>query len=137
MKITIKRPKSKNYDESKYKIYINGQKVATLQENQLQEIEVNNSSIAIEAKVNWAGSKRLNLKVNDGDAIEFSPNTLFNKASIVLIAPIAILFVLTNSFETHWLKWAFGILLAVDVFLILYIMIIARRKWVSINHIKQ
>ena len=131
MKITIKRPKSKNYDESKYKIYINGQKVATLQENQLQEIEVNNSSIAIEAKVNWAGSKRLNLKVNDGDAIEFSPNTLFNKASI------AILFVLTNSFETHWLKWAFGILLAVDVFLILYIMIIARRKWVSINHIKQ
>lgn len=137
MKITIKRPKSKNYDESKYKIYINGQKVATLQENQLQEIEVNDSLITIEARFNWFGSKKLNLKVNDGDVIEFLTNTLFSKASIILVAPIAILWVTTKNFETLWLKWIFGILLAVDVLLILYVLIIARRKWVSINHIKQ
>ncbi|MDD2279279.1 MAG: hypothetical protein PHD06_05305 [Bacteroidales bacterium] len=137
MKITIKRPKSKIYDESKYRIYINGQKVATLQENQLQEIEVNDSLITIEARFNWFGSKKLNLKVNDGDVIEFLTNTLFSKASIILVAPIAILWVTTKNFETLWLKWIFGILLAVDVLLILYVLIIARRKWVSINHIKQ
>lgn len=137
MKITAKRPKSKTYDESKYRIYIDGQKVATLQENQLQEIEVNDSGITIEAKLNWLGSKKTNLNVSNGDIIEFLPNTLFNKMGIFLPAPFTILFALTINLEVPWLKWTFIILLAADFLLILYILVIARRKWISVNHIKQ
>lgn len=137
MKITIKRPKSKIYDESKYRIYVDGQKIATLQENKTLEIEVNDSSITIEAKFNWVGSKKLNLIVSDGDIIEFLPNTLFTKASIILVAPIAILWVIIKNFENLWFKWIFGTLLAVDLFLIIYILLIARRKWIFVNHIKQ
>lgn len=137
MKITIKRPKSKTYDESKYRIYIDGQKVATLQENQLQEIEINGSSITIEAKFNWVGSKKLNLKVSNGDIIEFVPNTLFSKMGNFLPAPFAILFILAMNLETLWLKGTFVTLLVVDFILILYILVIARRKWISVNQIKQ
>ncbi|HCX98859.1 MAG TPA: hypothetical protein DG754_01855 [Bacteroidales bacterium] len=135
MEIIVKRPKSKTYDESKYRIYIDGQKVATLQENQLQEIEVNGSSITIEAKFNWVGSKKLNLKVSNGDIIEFLPNTLFSKMGVFLPAPFAILFVLAMNLEVPWLKWTFATLLVIDFLLILYILVIARRKWISVNHI--
>ena len=60
MQVTIKMDKSKSYDESKFRVYINGSKVATLQENQSQEIEIDESPITLEAKFNWMASKKLN-----------------------------------------------------------------------------
>ncbi|MDD2550393.1 MAG: hypothetical protein PHD00_09910 [Bacteroidales bacterium] len=137
MQITIKRPKSKLYDESKFRIYVNRNKVATLQENQSQEIEIEESLITIEARFNWVASKKLNLNVNDGDIIEFLPNMIFSKMGIILPSLIVILYMLAANLETLWLKWSFGALLAVDLLLILYVLVIARRKWIYVNHIKQ
>ncbi|MFA5647731.1 MAG: hypothetical protein WC951_05425 [Bacteroidales bacterium] len=137
MQVTIKMDKSKSYDESKFRVYINGSKVATLQENQSQEIEIDESPITLEAKFNWMASKKLNLMVSDGDIIEFSHNMLFSKMGIILPAPIVILYVFAKNFETVWLKWTFGALFAVDLLLILYVLVIARRKWIFITHTKQ
>lgn len=137
MRVTIKRLKSKLYDESKFRIYVNRNKVATLQENQSQEIEIEESLITIEARFNWVASKKLNLNVNDGDIIEFLPNMIFSKMGIILPSLIVILYMLAANLETLWLKWSFGALLAVDLLLILYVLVIARRKWIYVNHIKQ
>jgi len=137
MRVTIKRLKSKLYDESKFRIYVNRNKVATLQENQSQEIEIEESPITIEARFNWVASKKLNLNVNDGDIIEFLPNMIFSKMGIILPSLIVILYMLAANLETLWLKWSFGALLAVDLLLILYVLVIARRKWIYVNHIKQ
>lgn len=137
MQVIIKRPKSKSYDESKFRVYINGSKVATLEENQSQEIEIDESAITIEARFNWVASKKLNLKVNDGDTIEFSLNTLFSKMGIILPSLIVILYMLATNLEALWLKWTFGALFAVDLLLILYVLVIGRRKWIFITQTKQ
>jgi hypothetical protein len=131
MKVTLKRPRSKYYDESKFKIYINGQLVATLQENQSQEIEVNSQSVSIKAKINWASSKKTDLEVSEGDVIEFIPNTLFSKMAIILPSFIVILFVLAKNLEQPVLKWLFGTLLAIDILLIIYLLISS--KWIKID----
>jgi hypothetical protein len=134
MKVTLKRPKSKYYDESKFKIYINGQQVATLQENQSQEIDVNSQSVSIKAKINWASSKKTDLKVSEGDVIEFRPNPLFSKMAIILPSFIVILFILAKNLEQPMLKWLFGVLLAIDILLIIYLLISS--KWIYIDHTK-
>lgn len=131
MKVTLKRPRSKYYDESKFKIYINGQLVATLQENQSQEIEVNSQSVSIKAKINWASSKKTDLEVSEGDVIEFIPNTLFSKMAIILPSFIVILFILAKNLEQPVLKWLFGTLLAIDILLIIYLLISS--KWIKID----
>jgi hypothetical protein len=134
MKVTLKRPKSKYYDESKFKIYINGQQVATLQENQSQEIDVNSQSVSIKAKINWASSKKTDIKVSEGDVIEFRPNPLFSKMAIILPSFIVILFILAKNLEQPMLKWLFGVLLAIDILLIIYLLISS--KWIYIDHTK-
>jgi translation initiation factor IF-1 len=134
MKVTLKRPKSKYYDESKFKIYVNGQQVATLQENQSQEIEVNSQSVSIKAKINWASSKKTDIKVSEGDVIEFRPNPLFSKMAIILPSFIVILFILAKNLEQPMLKWLFGVLLAIDILLIIYLLISS--KWIYIDHTK-
>ena len=134
MQIVIKRPKSKLYDESKFRIYVNENRVATLQENQSQEIEVDKSPITVEAKFNWVASKKLTLKVSDGDIIEFLPNRLFSKMGIILSSLIVILYMLAANLEPLWLKCTFGALLAADLLLILYVLVLARKKWIFVTH---
>ena len=131
MKVTLKRPKSKYYEGSKCKIYVNGQQVATLQETQSQEIEVNSQSVSIKGKIDWASSKKTDLEVSEGDVIEFIPNTLFSKMSIILPSFIVILFILAKNLEQPVLKWLFGTLLAIDILLIIYLLISS--KWIKID----
>jgi hypothetical protein len=136
MKIILKRPKSKYYDESKYKIYINNEIAAILKENQVQEVTLKTDVITIECKLSssWVSSNKLTLKVKDDDEIEFVGNSLFAKLGLILPAPIAILLVLARNFETLWLKWLFIGLITLDFILLVYIFIIARRNWISIKH---
>lgn len=136
MRIRLKRPKSKNYDESKYKIFINGEKVAILKESQLFELEISNPSITLEAKLNWTGSKKLNLQVSDGDTIEFLPNSLFSKAGLILPGLMVVLWSLINSFNALWIKWLLGIMLLLVIATLMYILVLAHRKWIKVIHIK-
>lgn len=134
MKVTLKRPKSKLYDESKFKIYVNGQQVAILQENQSQEIEVSSHSITIKAKINWVSGKKTEIEVSEGDVIEFRPNPLFSKMAMILPSFIVILFILAKNLEQPVLKWLFGVLLAIDILLVIYLLV--SRKWIYIGHTK-
>jgi hypothetical protein len=136
MKIILKRPKSKYYDESKYNIYINDELVAILKENQVQEVTLNADTITIECKLSssWVSSNKLTLKVKDDDEFEFKGNSLFAKLGLILPATIAILLVLARNFETLWLKWLFIGLITFDFILLVYILIFARRYWISIQH---
>lgn len=136
MRIRLKRPKSKNYDESKYKIFINGEKVAILKESQLFELEISNPSITLEAKLNWTGSKKLNLQVSDGDTIEFLPNSFFSKAGLILPGLMVVLWSLINSFNALWIKWLLGIMLLLVIATLMYILVLAHRKWIKVIHIK-
>lgn len=139
MRIHLKRPKSKYYDESRYKIFIDGVKVAVLTENQSKEVEVNSNTLTIESKLvtSWSGSKVLALSVSEGDVIEFTTNPWFVKLGIILPAIIPLLWVFTYSAENPWLKWPFIGLLIVDLTALFYILVIARRKWVNIHHKQQ
>jgi len=135
MRIHLKRPKSKYYDESRYKIFIDGVKVAVLTENQSKEVEVNSETITIESKLvtSWSGSKVLTLSVSEGDIIEFTTNPWFAKVGIILPAVIPLLWGGAYSAENPWIKWLFIGLLIVDLTALFYILVVARRKWININ----
>jgi hypothetical protein len=135
MKILIKRKESKYWDERKQRVFVNGILVATLKQNQSQEIHVNNENIEIECRLNnsWLGSKKMSLTINDGDIIETENNSSFSKFALYLMSPTIILLMLAKGIEC-WIKWLFWGLLAVDFIMLVYIFVIARRNWVFVYH---
>jgi hypothetical protein len=135
MKILIKRKESKYWDERKQRVFVNGKLVATLKQNQSQEIDIAENNIVLECKLNssWLGSKKMHLNINNGDVIETENNAKFSKYTLYLMSPTIILLMVAKGFDS-WIKWFFWGLLVVDLLLLIYLLVIARRKWVFINH---
>lgn len=66
--LIIKQPKDKEkyYDESNFKIYINGKLVEKLGQNETKEITVEGSNIEVKAKSNgFGGSAKVTMELEE------------------------------------------------------------------------
>jgi hypothetical protein len=136
MRITLKRTTGNWWNERRYKIFIQGQQVATLKEGKSQVIDIETNPITVEAKFDWFGSGRHTILVNDGDTIEFIDNTMLSKQAPFVGVPSPILVILYRGIDTLWLKLMFAALTAGILFWVVYILFISRKRWIFIKPIK-
>ncbi|MFA5648507.1 MAG: hypothetical protein WC951_09390 [Bacteroidales bacterium] len=104
--LLIKRPKDKEkyYDESNFKIYINGELVEKLGQNDTKEITVEGSNIEIKAKSKgFGGSAKATIELEEKTELEIvRTKNLYNPMVVGFLFPFL---VITLRFtETCWVK---------------------------------
>ena len=89
MAITIKRNTGWTGIASKIQIRLNGEKVASVEQNQHIEVEIPEDKANLQVtQLGFLGSKSNKIEVNDGDVIEIT-STTFLKISNALIVPVS------------------------------------------------
>jgi len=134
MEILLKRPQSKYWVESRYKIIVNGQRVAELKVGEQREIEVASNQITIEAKGFGTSSGKQKLTVNNGDLIEIAGNRFYTRQAPFLPVLYIVLIPLYYVTDIDWIKYSAFVLLVGLLIWMFYINIINRNKWITINH---
>lgn len=104
--LIIKRPKDKEkyYDESNFKIYINGELVEKLGQNETKEITVEGNNIEIKAKSkDFGGSAKAIIELEEKTELEIvRTKNLYNPMVVGFLFPFL---VITLRFtETYWVK---------------------------------
>lgn len=136
--IILNRPKSieKYYDETKYKIFINGEFVAKLKRGEPLELEVEDDIIDIQAKVTYWGSKIERIELSEElTGIEIARNPRFpyyNSPYIYLVVFLTALFPLLRLLEKFWIVMLVILTASFTAFFIRY-NIIYRHNWILIK----
>ena len=104
--LIIKWPKDKEkyYDESNFKIYINGELVEKLGQNETKEITVEGNNIEIKAKSkDFGGSAKAIIELEEKTELEIvRTKNLYNPMVVGFLFPFL---VITLRFtETYWVK---------------------------------
>lgn len=104
--LIIKRPKDKEkyYDESNFKIYINGELVEKLGQNDTKEITVEGNNIEIKAKSkDFGGSAKATIELEEKTELEIvRTKSLYNPMVVGFLFPFLV--IVLRSTETYWVK---------------------------------
>lgn len=104
--IILKRPKDKEqyYDESNFKIYINGKLVEKLGQNDTKEITIEDDVIEIQARTfGFDGSAKEKIELEDKTELEIVRVLYWKKSSLIaFIFPI--FFTILYNLESQWIK---------------------------------
>ena len=116
-KILIKRSSEYNNMLREIGLYIDGEKVGTINNGETQEYEVTNGKHEVFAKIDWCGSQKINLDSSDGKLITLSLSGFkFGK----WIIPIMLIFSVTVLLLVYFFDVPFIYLFWVPVIPVLY-----------------
>jgi hypothetical protein len=103
--LIIKRPKDreKYYDESNFKIYINGKLVGKLGQNETKEITVEDNFIEIQAKSSFGGSAKVEIELEERFELEIIRIKQF-KIPMLIFFLFPIIFTAFYQFESYWVR---------------------------------
>lgn len=124
--IKITRVKEKYHDEHKLKVYVNGDLVERLKQNETKEITVQSSSIEIYAKsLVIYKSPVLNIECDENTEIEISMNPAIKIHPTLLVFPFLPIYIpIVSNSENVYVK---GIASAIMLSLIVWAIIQSRR----------
>jgi hypothetical protein len=90
-----------------YRIYLDGQKIGTISNNETREFEVPSGQHTLTAKIDWCGSKTHSFSANEVERKEFSFSGFRYASYLIRITGgiIALHFILINLFEIDFLIW--------------------------------
>ena len=132
-KILLKRPKENFNKCCTYEIFISDKKIVELKngEEKTVEIPISNSEF-LKAKINWCGSKKINLKtINKNDSLEFKGNILFNRYLLILSPLILIIGILIGKYDG--MKNLGGGLIILVMILLIGSITIWKNNWIKIE----
>jgi|GEM_PF-952632 hypothetical protein len=114
--ILLTRPKEKEkfYDESKIKVYLNGNLVAKLRQRDTKEITVEAGVVEIVAKLPaFLLSTKANLELEEGSVLEISRTKILHNPLIVAILAPLYGFLIFQS-DVPWIRVAGIVMIAVS-----------------------
>ncbi len=136
--IILNRPKAieKYYDETKYKVFINGEMVTKLKRGEPVELKVDDDVIDIQAKVTYWGSRIERIELTDEvTEIDIARNHRFpynNSPYIYLVVFLTALFPILR-FAGGWGTLLIVVLVAAYVFYVIKYDIINRHNYILIK----
>lgn len=133
--LILNRPKDKEkfYDESTFKIFINGKFVAKLRQNDIKEVTLQDDKIEIQAKKFGFDSSKIEM-IELGDRTEVEINrVLFLKHPILLVFLFPMIFTVLHSSDVYWKKVLMVSLSAVLFIWLTYLYIKNKKKTIRIT----
>lgn len=118
--IILKRPKDKEkyYDESNFKIYINGKFVAKLGQDDIKEVTLQDDKIEIQAKkFGLDCSKKEMIELEDRTEVEINRVIYLNNPSLIMFL-FPMIFTVLYSSDIYWLK---VLIVSLSVFLFFWL----------------
>ncbi|MEW5844960.1 MAG: hypothetical protein AB1777_01705 [Bacteroidota bacterium] len=104
--LILKRPKDKEkfYDESNFKIFINGKFLAKLGQNDIKEVTIQEDKIEIQAKkFRFDCSKKEMIELEERTEVEINRVLYLNNPSLIMFL-FPMIFTVLYSSDIYWLR---------------------------------
>ena len=132
--IKIYRKKEFNNMFRNYQIFIDEQNVGTLANGEVKEFEILEGEHYIKAEIDWCGSPKVIVKVNENETNELKIGG-FKNANLFIVSTFFIL--ITHFILLNTLNFGYTILLVIPTFLVpFYYLTFGRNQYLRINQIK-
>ncbi|MAO64477.1 MAG: hypothetical protein CL666_05715 [Balneola sp.] len=134
--ITIYRPEEHINKYADYNIIVDGEQVTTLKNGDSEQIEVDESSKQLSAKLMWCSSRKIDLKtMKDNIQIEIKPNKFYNSKLPLLtcLIPLLAIFMFENSLLSTIMTGLLGSL----VLFILWTLTFGKDRWLELHPITE
>ena len=136
--VILNRPKSieKYYDETKYKIFINGTFVAKLKRGEPLELKVEDDVIDIQAKVAYWGSRIERIELSDEITeidIARNPKFPYNNSPLMYLFVFLAVLIQFLRLAGKWGTWLIVVVIAAYVLFVIKYDIINRHNYILIK----
>jgi len=129
---TIKFRRSNDYINAprNYRLFVDGQKIGTISNNQTKDFEIPAGQHTLIAKIDWCSSPELSFELNDNDSKTFLVGGLKNGNWIFPL--IMIMFVLSLLLPNTSINYYKLIFVLPPLLFILYILTIGRKDFLTL-----
>ena len=130
-KIKIQRTNDFINAMREYRLYIDGQKIGTIGNEQTKDFEIPAGQHSLIARIDWCSSPELSFVINDNDSKTFLVGGLKNGKMII---PLLIVILTLSLILPHTSHNYYKMLLVLPPFLfLLYILTLGRRNYLTLK----
>jgi len=135
--LVVKRPKDKEkyYDETKIKVYVNNNLVGKLQQDDTIEINLEEHSFEIQAKIFGYKSLKEKFEVNEKIELEIIRNPIFKNPLLFIVFLFPIIFTILYNSEIYWARMLVFVITIIIFFWFGYLYLKNRKNVIVIRKI--
>jgi hypothetical protein len=117
-----------------YRLYIDGQKIGTIGNNQIKEFDIPNGQHSLIAKIDWCSCPNFSFEINENDSKILLLGGMRSSRWLVPLIAISIILALILKYVSYYISI---VLILIPLLYILYFLTIGRKNYLTIKELSK